>query len=171
MTLTINFDFRKLMLKHNFSLNYCYQCGTCSGGCPIARITEGKYNPRKIMEAAILGFEDKLTEELEPNVWLCTFCQLCVEQCPQHVDLTEIFLQIKNIAVKNGKAPDAFHLQAETVMEYGVAVPIGISLTKRREKLGLPKLENQAVEEVQKLMKTTGFDKLLERSKKKRDGA
>ena len=170
MTLTINFDFRKEMLKHNFSLNYCYQCGTCSGGCPIARITNGAYNPRKIMEAAILGFEEKLTKELEPNVWLCTFCQLCVEQCPQHVELTEVFLQIKNQAVREGHAPDAFHMQSETILENGVAVPIGTSLAKRRERLGLPALKPMPIDEIKKLMEKTGFVKQMEISRAKREG-
>ncbi len=161
MGLTIDFDFRKSMLKHNFSLNYCYQCGTCSGGCPIARITNGAYNPRRIMEAAILGFSDKLTKDLKPNIWLCTFCQLCVEQCPQHVELTEVFLQIKNVAVREGNAPAAFQSQAEIILETGVAVPLGSAMAKRREKLGLPKLKTPPVDEVQKLLKGIGFDKQI----------
>ncbi|MHA1729599.1 MAG: 4Fe-4S dicluster domain-containing protein [Promethearchaeota archaeon] len=161
MTLKINFDFRKSMLKYNFSLNYCYQCGTCSGGCPIARITNGAYNPRKIIEAAILGFEKKLTEDLEPNVWLCTFCQLCVEQCPQNVDLTEVFLQIKNVAVRKGHAPKGFQVQAETILETGVAIPIGTAIENRRKRLGLPKVKESPVEEIQKLLKEIGFDKQI----------
>ena len=58
----INFEFRNEVLKHNASLSYCYQCSTCSGGCPIALITNGEYNPRKIIEEAILGLEEKLVE-------------------------------------------------------------------------------------------------------------
>ncbi|MHA1535812.1 MAG: 4Fe-4S dicluster domain-containing protein, partial [Promethearchaeota archaeon] len=79
----INFEFRNEVLKHNASLSYCYQCSTCSGGCPIALITNGKYNPRKIIEEAILGLHDKLIESQDPNPWLCSTCQKCVELCPQ----------------------------------------------------------------------------------------
>ena len=93
----INFEFRNEVLAHNASLSYCYQCSTCSGGCPVALITDGKYNPRKIIEEAILGLQDKLVEKQEPNSWLCSTCQKCVELCPQKVELTEIFTLIKNI--------------------------------------------------------------------------
>ena len=92
----INFEFRNEVLKHNASLSYCYQCSTCSGGCPVALITEGKYNPRKIIEEAILGLQEKLVNEQDPNPWLCSTCQKCVELCPQKVELTEIFTLIKN---------------------------------------------------------------------------
>ena len=92
----INFEFRNELLKHNASLSYCYQCSTSSGGCPVALITDGKYNPRKIIEEAILGLEEKLVEKQEPNSWLCSTCQKCVELCPQKVELTEFFTLIKN---------------------------------------------------------------------------
>ena len=59
----INFEFRNEVLKYNASLSYCYQCSTCSGGCPVALLTNGKYNPRKIIEEAILGLQDKLVEK------------------------------------------------------------------------------------------------------------
>ena len=74
---TINFTFRNEVLRHNASLSYCYQCSTCSGGCPVALITKGKYNPRKIIEEAILGLQEKLVEKQKPNSWLClTFTEL-----------------------------------------------------------------------------------------------
>lgn len=104
----INFEFRNEVLKHNSFLSYCYQCSTYSGGCPIALITNGKYNPRKIIEEAILGFQDKLVESQEPNPWLCSTYQKCVELCPQKVELTEIFTLMKNRCYENHKYPQAF---------------------------------------------------------------
>ena len=35
----INFEFRNEVFKHNASLSYCYQCSTCTGGCPVALLT------------------------------------------------------------------------------------------------------------------------------------
>lgn len=156
---TINFDFRNEVLKHNASLSYCYQCSTCSGGCPVASITNGKYNPRKIIEEAILGLQEKLIEKQEPNPWLCSTCQKCVELCPQKVELTEIFTLIKNRCFETGKVPDAFIAQGQAVLENGVAIPYSKAILTRREKLGLPTIKTAPVEEIKKILTETDFEK------------
>ncbi len=65
MASTIDFNFRNVLLKMHgaLSLSYCYQCGTCSGGCPVAKETNGKYNPRRIIEKSLLGMKDKLIKD------------------------------------------------------------------------------------------------------------
>jgi len=155
----INFDFRNEVLSHNASLSYCYQCSTCSGGCPVALLTQGSYNPRKIIEEAILGLEEKLVEKQEPNSWLCSTCQKCVELCPQKVELTEIFTLIKNKCFKAGKVPEAFMLQGQAVMDNGVAIPYGKAIITRREKLGLPNIKIAPIKEIKTILEATGFDK------------
>ena len=155
----INFEFRNEVIKHNASLSYCYQCSTCSGGCPVALITEGKYNPRKIIEEAILGLQDKLVEKQEPNSWLCSTCQKCVELCPQKVELTEIFTLIKNKCFEAGKVPEAFRLQGQAVLDSGVAIPYSKAILTRREKLGLPEIKTAPVDEIKSILKETNFDK------------
>jgi len=156
---TINFEFRNEVLKHNASLSYCYQCSTCSGGCPVALITTGKYNPRKIIEEAILGLKDKLVEKQEPNLWLCSTCQKCVELCPQKVELTEIFTLIKNLCFKSGKVPEAFIAQGQSVLKNGVAIPYSKAILSRREKLGLPEIKTASVDEIKTILKETEFEK------------
>jgi heterodisulfide reductase subunit C len=156
---TINFEFRNEVLKHNASLSYCYQCSTCSGGCPVALITNGKYNPRNIIEEAILGLKDKLVEKQEPNLWLCSTCQKCVELCPQKVELTEIFTLIKNLCFERGKVPEAFIAQGQSVLENGVAIPYSKAILSRREKLGLPEIKTASVDEIKTILKETNFEK------------
>ena len=155
----INFEFRNEVIKHNASLSYCYQCSTCSGGCPVALITEGNYNPRKIIEEAILGFQERLIGAKDQNIWLCSTCQKCVELCPQKVELTEIFTLIKNKCFDEGKCPEAFYSQGQAILENGVAIPYSKAITTRREKLGLPEVKTAPVDEIQKIMKATNFDK------------
>ena len=156
---TINFEFRNEVLKHNASLSYCYQCSTCSGGCPVALITNGKYNPRKIIEEAILGLKDKLLEKQEPNLWLCSTCQKCVELCPQKVELTEIFTLIKNLCFERGQVPEAFIAQGQSILENGVAIPYSKAILSRREKLGLPEIKTASVDEIKTILKETNFEK------------
>jgi len=159
----INFEFRNEVLKHNASLSYCYQCSTCSGGCPVALITNGKYNPRKIIEEAILGLHDKLVEKQEPNPWLCSTCQKCVELCPQKVELTEIFTLIKNRCFKTGKVPNGFVAQGQAVLENGIAIPYSKAILTRREKLGLPVITTAPVNEIQTILKETNFENYIPR--------
>ena len=153
----VNFDFRSEVMKHNASLSYCYQCSTCTGGCPVALLTSGKYNPRKIIEEAILGLQDKLIDAQEPNSWLCSTCQKCVELCPQKVELTEIFTLIKNKCFEGGKVPEAFIAQGRAVMDYGVAIPYSKAIETRREKLGLPSVKTAGVDEIKSIMAETNF--------------
>ncbi len=162
----INFEFRNEILKHNASLSYCYQCSTCSGGCPVALITSGKYNPRKIIELAILGLQDILIEAKDPSVWLCSTCQKCVELCPQKVELTEIFTVIKNRCFEESKIPDAFTAQGQAVLENGIAIPYSKAIIARREKLGLPSIKTASINELKTIFQETGFDKNITKGRK-----
>ena len=162
----VNYEFRNEVLKHNASLSYCYQCSTCSGGCPVALLTEGKYNPRKIIEEAILGLRDKLVGSQDSNLWLCSTCQKCVELCPQKVELTEIFTLIKNLCFEEQKFPEAFYAQGKAVYDSGVAIPYSNSIVARRKKLGLPEIKTASVEEINILMGETNFKKNILRGNK-----
>lgn len=159
--LQINYDFRNKIIKKNITLAGCYQCSTCTGGCPVALLTNGKYNPRKIIEQSILGLREKLVESDDANLWLCSTCQKCVELCPQLVELTEIFTLIKNECFERGKAPEGFLLQAKSVFDNGLAIPFMPAILKRREQLGLPEVKVAPVDEIQTLLKEADFDKHL----------
>ncbi len=161
--IVINFEFRNEVMKHNASLSYCYQCSTCSGGCPVALLTQGKYNPRMIIEEALLGLEDRLISAQDPNPWLCSTCQKCVELCPQKVELTEIFTLIKNKCFEKGTYPEAFYLQGQAVLENGVAIPYSKSIITRREKLGLPVVKTAPVDELKKIFQVTNFEANISR--------
>jgi heterodisulfide reductase subunit C len=158
----INFEFRNDLIKKDFSLNYCYQCGTCSSACPVAYLTSGEYNPRKIIEYSLLGLKDLLLKDQKPNVWLCCTCQMCVEQCPQNVFLTEIFERIKNkIIISGASYPDTFKMQAKSIVENGLAIPLTQPIIRRRNQLKLPKIESANINEIKKLLDATAFEKKI----------
>ncbi|MFX0136075.1 MAG: 4Fe-4S dicluster domain-containing protein [Candidatus Hodarchaeota archaeon] len=161
MTTAIDFNFRNELIKDNFSLSHCYQCGTCSGACPVALITKGTFNPRKIIEESVIGLSDQLIKSQEPNVWLCTTCQLCVELCPQDVLLTEIFDILKNKCIETGNYPEGYKSQGTMILESGMAVPFSPAILRRREQLGIPKLEMAKVSEIQTLLKETQLAKKI----------
>jgi len=158
----VDFKFRNELIKEDFSLNYCYQCGTCSSTCPVAFITNGEYNPRKIIEQSLLGLKDLLIKEQSPNVWLCCTCQMCVEECPQNVFLTDIFESIKNRIVLLGEPyPETFKQQAKSVIENGLAIPLSQPIIRRRDQLELPNVEPVNIKEINKLLEATGFEKKI----------
>lgn len=143
------------------TLAYCYQCGTCSGGCPVAKVTGGKYNPRRIIEKSLLGLKEKLVAD--PGLWLCTLCDTCDEACPQNVMLTEIFTVLKNMAVKQGNAPEAIKAQATTLWENGITIPYNDAIIRRRKEMGLADTAPAPpVDELQAIMEDTGFKTIVE---------
>ncbi len=145
---------REELAKHDLtvSASVCYNCSTCVNSCPVSRITEGRYNPRKIIQLANSEYEDKLYVNLEPNTWECTMCELCHEDCPQGVNLHEILLLVKNVISKEYECPKHHLAEAESLTEFGKAIPSSRSIERRREQLGLPEVKETDVQEVCKLI-------------------
>lgn len=139
------------------NIKRCYQCGTCSAGCPIRDLDE-RYNPRKIIRMVILGMRERVLSS--DFIWLCSQCYSCQERCPQDVRIPEVMMAIKNLAVRNGYVLNAFAQQAETVGKLGVLYAISDFENKRRVNLGLPPLPTQNLE-IAEIYKITGLDKKL----------
>ena len=164
---TIDFNFRNQILGNDIgsTLAYCYQCATCSGACPVAQVTEGRYNPRRLILDALLGLKEKIFgEENLFNIWGCTVCDTCNEVCPQKVELTEIFTILKNMSVERGEAPTYFTGQASAVLEHGKAIPMQPAIERRRTQLGLPAVISPDINEVKKLLETTKLPEKLPKS-------
>ena len=161
---TLDFQFRNQILGNDIgsTLSYCYQCATCSGACPVAQVTEGRYNPRRLILDALLGLKEKIFgAENAFNIWGCTMCDTCDEVCPQKVELTEIFIILKNMSVEKGEAPEHYTGQASAILEYGKAIPSQPAIERRREQLGLPQVIAPDLNEVQKLLKATNLAEKL----------
>ncbi|MFX1525477.1 MAG: 4Fe-4S dicluster domain-containing protein [Promethearchaeota archaeon] len=161
---TIDFDFRNQILGNEIgnTLAYCYQCATCSGACPVAQVTEGRYNPRRLILDALLGLKEKIFgPENAFNIWGCTVCDTCDEVCPQKVELTEIFTILKNMSVERGEAPAHYTGQASTVLEHGKAIPMQPAIERRRTQLGLPEILAPDMGEIKKLLEATKLPEKL----------
>lgn len=70
----------------------CYQCGTCSGVCPKARVKPG-FLPRRIVHENITGFSSRAVSS--GAGWDCLTCGICQKKCPMKVDFLEMFLSMR----------------------------------------------------------------------------
>jgi heterodisulfide reductase subunit C len=68
---------------------------------------------------------------------------------------------IRNIAVKEKNMPDGFAAQAKNLVETGRVVTPIESIVRKRVEIGLPKEHSTATEDVQKILKKTGFNKII----------
>lgn len=153
------------MIEENPSLYPCRQCGLCTFECPISKITQGEYSPRKIIEYSLFGLKERLFVDKNPNIWDCTFCLSCLEICPQGVRLTDIFTLLKNEVAMQNQAPSAYIQEAKLVFKTGSAIPLHPVIIKRREKLNLPPIKKYDVKEIQDLMSLMGINEILGNSK------
>jgi heterodisulfide reductase subunit C len=143
----------------------CFKCGACTGGCPVGILTE-VYKPRQVIGEALLGMRKEVMTGQQ--IWLCATCYTCEDRCPQKVNITDVILALRNIAFREGHAPEALIEQAKNMAETGWIQKITASMDKRREELGLSRLSKMAVEDMQKIIKATGFDKYLYRKEEKK---
>lgn len=99
----------------------CTECGRCTSSCP-ANITGKLLSPRKIM----MSTRDRLTEvgkNIDANgefkddgksllgdyitpeeVWACTSCNACVQECPVNIDPLSIIVDLRRFLVMEQSA-------------------------------------------------------------------
>lgn len=80
----------------------CYQCGICSGSCPMARLDK-YFNPRRMVVNSNLN-RPELSAKNE-NIWLCAGCFCCSHNCPNDVKVAEIVAELREEAAEAGNVP------------------------------------------------------------------
>ena len=129
-------------------LKFCFQCGTCTADCPIARFSE-VYHPRKMMRMTQLGMKERLLNS--EALWLCAACFTCVDHCPQGVDLAGVVRALRNMAVKERIIPQVFRELMDNIQKTGYAYKIPSFRLKKRAEKNLPKLPKANTKDVEKL--------------------
>lgn len=141
-------------------IKLCFQCGTCTADCPIARFSE-IYSPRKLMRMTQLGMKKKLLSS--ESLWLCAACFTCVDHCPQGVDIAAVVRTLRNMAVKAGVIPDVFKELTDNILKTGYAYRIPELRLKKRGEKGLPPLPDANLEDVSKLLDVVAVFKKREK--------
>ena len=141
-------------------LLYCFQCGTCTSDCPIARFSD-TYRPRQIIRMAQLGLKEKVLSL--DTLWLCASCFTCTDRCPQDVEVASVIRVLRNLAAQQGYIPQVFKELGSNILETGYAYRIPESRIKRRENLGLPPLPKTKPETLSKILSKVRFLKFIGR--------
>jgi len=77
----------------------CFQCGLCDSVCPWNRVTT--FSMRKLVREATFGLTDIESEDM----WRCTTCGRCPQQCPRDVKQIESGVALRRIATEYGVFP------------------------------------------------------------------
>jgi heterodisulfide reductase subunit C/nitrate reductase gamma subunit len=96
--------------------SYCFTCENCSTVCPVV----GNYQdpqqeldllPHQIIRSLGLGLKDLAMGS--KMLWYCLTCYQCQQHCPQGVKVTDIFYELKNLAVKEANRSTGISMSGE----------------------------------------------------------
>ena len=77
----------------------CYECGKCSGICPVTRF-DSSFSPRSLLVRAVRGESEKLIHD--QSVWSCLTCKLCDTRCPVAIDYGMLTKAVRAVVRREG---------------------------------------------------------------------
>jgi Fe-S oxidoreductase len=115
-------------IAQKFDLFGCFQCGKCTGGCPVS--LKSKLNIRRLMIEGILGRSlDRISEKVE--LWDCTTCKTCTLRCPRGLKPMDLVIGMREMLVEEGHIPKTIIDAMENAYKHGN--PWGKPKNKRTE--------------------------------------
>ena len=135
-------------------LMLCYQCGTCTADCPVAKRVE-EFRPRRIARLAAYGQKERLLGG--DTLWLCAGCYTCYERCPEQVRISEIVSALRKLALSEGIIHPTYKALMESLTEMGYIYEIGEFENEMREDDGLPPAPEPDTAQIKAIMEKTGF--------------
>jgi len=77
------------------NLERCYQCLTCSLGCPTTFAMD--YLPNQIVRMVRLGLKQETLTSA--TIWVCADCATCATRCPNNVDLPKLMDTLREMSL------------------------------------------------------------------------
>jgi len=106
----------------------CYQCGLCDAVCPWNRVR--KFSMRKLVREASFGMTEIESEE----IWRCTTCGKCPQQCPRDVKQIDSGVALRRIATEYGVFPAHVRpIRTVSASLMGEGNPLNSDRKKRRD--------------------------------------
>mgnify|MGYP006278301501 CR=1 FL=1 len=129
-------DVEDLSWKNYFDALSCTECGRCTAVCP-ANITGKLLSPRKIMVDTRARMKEKgpgLVKDSnyddgksllgdyisEEELWACTMCNACVQECPINIHQPSIILELRRyLVMEKASAPSELNTMFTNVENNG----------------------------------------------------
>ncbi len=87
-------------------IDYCMECGVCTGSCPVSRVLP-QFSPRQMIKHAMEEPDGDLTQTKE--IWACLSCERCSNRCPVEIDVPEFIRSFRQKARGLGNLPLESH--------------------------------------------------------------
>jgi Fe-S oxidoreductase len=110
-----------------YDLYGCFQCGKCTGGCPVS--LKSKLNIRRLMIETLL--RENLGTVQREELWDCTTCKTCTLRCPRGLEPMDLLIGMRALLVEEGRIPKTIIEALESAYKYGN--PWGAAKNKRNE--------------------------------------
>jgi heterodisulfide reductase subunit D len=105
----------------------CAQCGYCVNWCPIydrsgweSASPRGKvFLLKKMLESngtSLFSSNPRMTSEFVQRLFDCTTCGRCTEKCHLELDLLDLWFRLRELAVRQGVAPQSVGLMEKTLL-------------------------------------------------------
>ena len=93
---TTDADFsQKVKEASGANIDRCYQCLTCSLGCPVTFAMD--YLPNQLVRMVQLGLKQPVLTST--TIWVCANCEACATRCPNDVDIPGLMSTLREIAL------------------------------------------------------------------------
>lgn len=87
-------------------IDYCMECGVCTGSCPVSRSLPS-FSPRQMIKRATTERDGDLS--LAHEIWACLSCGRCSSRCPVEIDFPEFIRSFRQRARQTGNLPFESH--------------------------------------------------------------
>lgn len=84
-------------LSSGESASSCYQCKTCSSGCPVSFAMD--ILPHQIIHMIRMGLKEEVLKSA--SIWICASCETCTTRCPNDIDVAKIIDTMRITARKS----------------------------------------------------------------------
>ena len=139
----------------------CLQCASCAASCPVFQ-TRFERNPRKVAQQLAAGEFDHVFDG--DAYWWCGACYSCEAHCPQGVQLTQVFFELKRLAALMGRPIPEYILNIGKRLSEGFVNPVNTRIRDKRKNMGLPAIPQPDLEEIQKILDISGLSQKLQSS-------
>lgn len=83
----------------NQKISDCFQCGSCTAGCPVAFAMDPV--PSQAIRMLQFGMVQELLDS--SGIWLCAACNVCGTRCPRGVDYAKISDALRALVLRSKK--------------------------------------------------------------------